>query len=203
MAGALARAVGGRDAAAADRRLRQAAEAYATDRHREAATLLRPLARQAPDVAPVRELAGLALYRLGQWREAIAHLEAFRALTGSLDQHPVLADCHRALGHHAVVTELWEELGQASPRPELVAEGRIVAAGALADQGRLPAAIVLLERAPQPRGRPRTHHLRTWYALADLYERSGDTPRARSLFRAVATAAPELADVAARAEALG
>ena len=40
------------------------------------------------------------------------------------------------------------------------------------------------------------------YALADLYERAGDLPKARQLFQVVAAADPELGDVAARVRAL-
>ena len=85
---------------------------------------------------------------------------------------------------------------------ELVAEGRIVAAGALADQGRLPEAIALLQAGIHPTKRARPHHLRMTYALADLYERAGDAPRARELFRRVAASDDEFVDVQARLRAL-
>jgi tetratricopeptide (TPR) repeat protein len=152
----------------------------------------------------VRELAGLSFYQLGRWREAGAHLGAFAALTGSVERHPVLADAHRALGHYHRTEELWEELARASPSADIVTEGRIVMAGALADQGELGKAISLLERGPvRPRRPPGDHHLRLWYALGDLYERAGDTPRARELFARVAQIDPTLADTAERLHALG
>ena len=44
--------------------------------------------RLAPEVAAIRELYGLTLYRLGRWREAVRELRAFHELTGSFDQHP-------------------------------------------------------------------------------------------------------------------
>jgi Tetratricopeptide repeat len=40
--------------------------------------------------------------------------------------------------------------------------------------------------------------LRLWYALADLYERAGDVPRARELFTRVAKHAPDMADIESR-----
>ena len=40
------------------------------------------------------------------------------------------------------------------------------------------------------------------YALADLYERAGDLPRARDLFRRVADSEPDFVDVQARIHAL-
>jgi thioredoxin-like negative regulator of GroEL len=183
-------------------RLRDAGEAFKRERYEEARRILRPLADQAPRVSAVRELYGLTLYRLGRWAPAIRELEAFRAQTGSTEQHPVLADCYRALGRYAEVEELWDELRAASPSAELVAEGRIVAAGARADQGRLDDAIRLLEAAAKPTKRPRVHHLRMAYALADLYERAGDLPRARELFTRVAASDADFVDVESRLRAL-
>jgi tetratricopeptide (TPR) repeat protein len=153
-------------------------------------------------VAVVRELYGLTLYRLGRWAQAMRELEAYRTLTGNVDQHPVLADTYRALGRYTDVEELWDELRAASPSAELVAEGRIVAAGALADQGKLDEAIGLLSAGVRPTKRARAHHLRMAYALADLYERAGDLPRARDLFRRVADSEPDFVDVQARIHAL-
>ena len=177
-------------------RLKEASKAFKRERFEEARKILRPLAEQAPTAESVRELLGLTYYRLGRWKPAAAELEAFRDLSGTTEQHPVLADCYRALGRHAKVAELWEELRAASPGAALVAEGRIVAAGSLADQGRLDDAIAA-PRAPPSRRRssPKEHHLRVTYALADLYERAGDVPEARQLFGIVAAADPELGDV--------
>jgi tetratricopeptide (TPR) repeat protein len=183
-------------------RLKDASDAFRRERYEDARRILRPLAEQAPGASSVRELFGLTLYRLGRWAQAKRELEAFRTQTSSTEQHPVLADCSRALGHYAEVEELWEELREASPSAELVAEGRIVAAGALADQGRLDDAITLLEAAPKPKRRPMLHHLRMAYALADLYERAGDLPRARELFGRVAATDEHFIDVQARLRAL-
>jgi len=183
-------------------KLGQAVRAYERDRYQDALGALRPIADAAPNAPAVRELLGLTLYRLGRWRAAIKELDAFRALTASYDQHPVLADCHRALGHWKAADQLWEDLRHASPGAELVAEGRIVAAGALADRGDVAAAIALLERSPARRKRVRPLDLRVSYALAGLYERSGDLPRARELLRIVAVHDPEFVDVAERLAAL-
>jgi tetratricopeptide (TPR) repeat protein len=204
IAAELAQAVGERRAPKLEQRLVEAARAFERGRAQDAHRIVRPLADQAPDVPAVRELAGLALYRLGRWAQAISHLEAFGRLTSSVEQHPVLADSYRALGRHAKVEALWDELRRASPGPELVTEGRIVMAGSLADRGELAKAIALLERGPvAPRRRPAQHHLRLWYALADLYERAGDAPRARQLFTRIAAVDPDLADTADRLHALG
>jgi tetratricopeptide (TPR) repeat protein len=198
----LGRAVSPKGLAKAEQRLRDASRAFKRERFDEARKILRPLAEAAPTAESVRELLGLTYYRLGRWKAAAGELEAFRDLSGSTEQHPVLADCYRALGRHGKVAELWEELRAASPSAALVAEGRIVAAGSLADQGRLEDAIHVLSVAKAPTKRPKEHHLRVTYALADLHERAGDVPRARQLFGLVAAADPELGDVSARLRAL-
>lgn len=185
-------------------RVVEAANAFDRDRPQDAMRLLAPVIKESPDVAAVRELAGLALYRQGRYAKAAQQLEAFRTLSGgSVEQHPVLADCYRALGRHREAAELWLELRQSSPGVSLLTEGRIVAAGSLTDQGDLRGAIALLEQGPvRPRRSPALHHLRLWYALADVYERSGDAARARELFGRVADARPDLADASARLAAL-
>ncbi len=76
-------------------------------------------------------------------------------------------------------------------------------AGSLADRGEVAEAIKLIERAPLRTKRPKPHHLRLWYVLGDLYERAGDTPRARDRFAAIAAADPTFADVTLRLGALG
>ena len=187
-----------------ERKLGQAADAFERDHIADALRILRPLSKEAPNVPAVRELTGLAHYAMGQWALAAKELEAFRGLGGSVEQHPVLADCYRALKRYKAVAELWEELREASPGAALVTEGRIVAAGALADQGDVNGAIKLLEKGPlRPSRAPALHHARLWYALADLYERAGDAPKARELFARVVAAEPDLADAAERLAALG
>jgi tetratricopeptide (TPR) repeat protein len=198
----LRRAVPAKSADHYEAKLKDAGKAFRRERFEEARSLLRPLAEQAPTAESVRELLGLTYYRLGRWKLAVTELEAFRDLSGSAEQNPVLADCYRALGRHAKVAELWEELRAASPGAALVAEGRIVYAGSLADQGRLEDAIAVLSASKPPAKRPQQHHLRVTYALADLYERAGDVPRARQLFGIVASADPDLGDVEARVRAL-
>ncbi|HSL57168.1 MAG TPA: tetratricopeptide repeat protein [Acidimicrobiales bacterium] len=198
----LGRAVGPGRQAKVESRLRDAARAFERERFTDARRILKPLAEMAPASLAVRELYGLTLYRLGRWNEAAAELEVVRELGGTTEQHPVLADCYRALRRYADVDELWEELRAASPSAELVTEGRIVAAGALADRGRLDDAITELGRGFRLPKRPQVHHLRRAYALADLHERVGDLPHARGLFERVAAVDPDFADVTDRVRAL-
>lgn len=199
VASELGAAVPSRFLARVELRLADASRAYSRDRYPEALSILRELVRTTPKVAAVRELYGLTFYRLGRWKEAIRELNAFYELTGSVDQHPVLADCERALRNHDRVTELWNELRQYGAGSDVLAEGRLVMAGSLADRGHIAEAIALLApTAGRPVRKPLTRHLRQWYALADLYERGGDVPRARELFRRVVDADSELSDALER-----
>lgn len=183
-------------------RISDASYAFQKERYQDARRILKVLVEEAPSAPAVRELYGLVLYRTGQWAAAVKQLEAFRQMTGSFDQHPVLADCYRALRRFGEADAVWEELRDASPSGDLVAEGRIVAAGCRADQGDLHGAVVLLERSARRVARPQDRHLRQWYALADLYERAGDLSRARELFGRVAAADPDAFDVRSRVRAL-
>jgi tetratricopeptide (TPR) repeat protein len=185
------------------RRLETATEAYAAERYRDAENILKELLSLAPESVAIRELYGFTLYRLGRWRAASRQLQMLIDMTGTVDQHPVLADCERALGHHDRVDRLWVELRRAGASIEVLGEGRIVTAGSLADRGRIAEAITLLTGASGKLVRhPAERHLRQWYALADLYERGGDLPKARELFRRVVEADPELSDAAERLTAL-
>lgn len=195
--------VGSSRAAGLQDQLGQAAREYADERYTDARRRLRRVLEQVPDLPEARELMGLCQYRLGRWKDAVRELGRFAELTGSTEQHPVLADCYRALGRHARVAELWAELSEDSPSAELVTEGRIVAAGSLADQGDLAGAIRLLAKGFRFPKAPREYHLRRAYALADLYERAGDVPQARSLFGSLVSADPDYLDVVSRLRALG
>lgn len=195
--------VGAKRAATLNARLGEAATAFAEDRFIDARRILAAVVEEAPGSPTARELYGVTMYRLGKWRECIRHLEELLVLEpGSTAQHPVLADANRALGRHSRVDELWAELREASPSAELVTEGRIVVAGSLADRGRLADAVRTLEKGWKLPRRPKEYHLRRAYALADLYERAGDRPRARATFGWVAAADPDFADVEDRAAAL-
>ncbi len=184
------------------RRLIEAAGAFEAERFADAHRLLNSIDSLAPGVAEVLELRGLASYRMGKWRQAEKDLEAFAEVSGTVEQHPVLADCARAQSHWGRVDELWRELGEASPSPELVEEGRIVMAGSLADQRKFADGIRLLEQAPRAPRKPKVQHLRRWYALADLYERAGEIPKARRLFAEINTLDPTFGDAGQRAKLL-
>lgn len=202
-AGEFVALVGAKRAKTLASRLADAAVAFGSERYPDARRILRPIVEEAPASPSARELLGLTQYRLGNWTDAARQLEAYREVSGdSVEQHPVLADCYRALKKYTLADALWVDLREASPSAELVTEGRIVAAGSLADRGRLADAIRELEKGWRAPKSPKEHHLRRAYALADLYERSGELPRARILMGWVAAHDPEFADAVDRARAM-
>lgn len=160
---------------------------------------------ETPSVAAVQELTGLAAYRSGRWREAARHLQTFGEMTDATNHLPELMDTQRALRKPNKVAELWTELRQSSPDPDVLAEGRIVAASSLAETGDLNGAISMLATAGASKNlrNPADRHLRQWYVLADLYERAGDIPRAREYFERIRRSDPEAYDVAERLRSLG
>jgi tetratricopeptide (TPR) repeat protein len=186
-------------------RMEDAVAAYDRNRFQEAVRLGKQVDAEAPGVAAVRELVGLAAYRSARWREASKQLEAYRLQSGDIEHDPVLMDCYRAMGRRRKVADLYADLRQQSPGVEILAEARIVAAGTLADDGDLQGAIALLAGggAGKALRNPADRHLRQWFALADLYERAGDVPKARELYLRVYAVDRDAYGVAERLEALG
>lgn len=177
---------------------------FEANRYDEARKMLLPMAREYDGVAAVHEMLGLCLYRAGNWSAAARELErALEINPGWIFNHAVLADCHRAIKNYSRVEELWKELAAASPNAEIVAEGRIVVAGALADQGELEKALEMMGTARSDNGRPAEHHLRQWYVIADLHDRLGDVIQARQFFERVARHDASFADVVERLASLG
>jgi tetratricopeptide (TPR) repeat protein len=164
------------------------------------------LAEQAKHIAlrapAPRELLGLALYHAERYKDAARELSAFRRLTGSDDQNPVIADCYRAMRRPERAVELCDALDPRRVAPAIYYEGQIVAAGALRDMGRVDDAIARLEALDLEPGVAEEHHLRAWYVLADLLEARGRFTQARTLFEAVAASDPDLTDADARVRRL-
>jgi tetratricopeptide (TPR) repeat protein len=190
-------------AARHEQRLLDASDALARERFVDARRMAQQVLRELPELALGHEIVGLASYRLGEWRKAAASLEMARTLEGGVRHHAVLADCYRAMRRYTEVEELWAEVRASSPHPALMAEARIVAAGAAADRGDLAGAIAIMGRVSADPKRVREYHLRQWYVLGDLYDRAGDPIAARRWFRMVAEADREFVDVVDRLRGLG
>jgi tetratricopeptide (TPR) repeat protein len=121
-------------------------------------------------------------------------------MSGDEGYRAVLADCERALGRPEVALRLVREALDQGPEAEETTELRLVEAGARADMGEVPAALLVLETAFG--GRPRLETLdladddvrRLAAAYADLLSASG-SPEAEHWQEAVAAADPEDEDV--------
>ena len=186
------------------RRYEVALQAFEEHRYTEARIILTPLARECSDVGAVRELHALCLYREESWHKAIIEFEAVLEMDSTnIFNHAVLADCHRAVGEHDRVDELWTELRAASPNPELLAEGRIVYAGSLAERGHVEDAILVMTKVAAAPKKVREYHMREWYVLANLLDKSGDVVKARKVFEQIAAVDTAFADVAERLSTLG
>jgi tetratricopeptide (TPR) repeat protein len=184
-------------------RLAEAEDALERDRLDDARRAILPLLREVPGVAAVHEVAGLINYRLGRWRDAAKELEAAQALNPRVDLLPVLADSYRALKRWSEVDRIWRTVREISPAQDVLAEARIVAAGADADRGDITGALRTMGKVPTRPRRVRTHHLRMWYVLGDLHDRAGDPLEAARWFERVAAADSDFVDVRNRLRALG
>ena len=198
------RALGNRASIRALKRYEAALQAFEAHRYEDARKILGPMSREYPNVSAVREMLGLCHYRAGQWGKALSELEAALALNPTwIFNHAVIEDCHRALGHYDLVEKYWRELLEASPHAELMAEGRIVMAGALADQRKFIEALALMDKASQDNSRPLEYHMRQWFVIADLYDKEGNVIKARQFFERIAAHDPSFIDVAERLSTLG
>jgi tetratricopeptide (TPR) repeat protein len=185
--------------------LTKAAEGYDRKRWEEALRLGRVVSDAVPGVASVRELTGLAAYRAERWNMAKIHLMAAFAIDGNPEHLPLVMDCDRAHRRFRGVTKTFALLEESEPTADTMAEGRIVMASALADQKLYTEAIDLLVRAGGTKmlKNPAYRHVRLWYALADIFDRSGDQVSARELFARVVLADPEAYDAKDRLAELG
>ncbi len=189
----------GKSRSAMQQLLARATEAYERDRFEETLRITRRIDSMDPDEPEVLELMGLSLYRLARYDAALRVLRKVHKATDNFDQLPVLMDCARALGRTGELERWWLRLREASPAKEVVVEGRIVYAGALADQGKLAEAIALMEQglAKERRGTALTS-IRQRYLLAQLFERAGDASGAREIYLQLFKEDKNLYDVAER-----
>jgi tetratricopeptide (TPR) repeat protein len=141
--------------------------------------------RFASRSAAVREVLGLALYGEGRWQDALSELKAYRRISGRVDQNHVMADCLRGMGRPSDAIPLAEEELRGGVPNEAKAEAVIVAASALADQGRFAEALAFLGRARTRDDVSETYTLRLWYVKGDILARAGRRQEAAEEFRKV------------------
>ncbi|WJY63295.1 hypothetical protein CATRI_06050 [Corynebacterium atrinae] len=159
---------------------------------------------RAGRVAVARETNGIAAYRAGEWKEALAELRAARRMSGGPGLLAVMADCERGLGR----PEKAVELGRSEEARQLDAEGKvelaIVVAGARLDMGQVDAAVVTLQRLEPSLDATGPIAARLSYAYADALAAAGRVDEAKTWFsHADKIDEDELLDAADRLEELG
>ena len=158
----------------------------------------------APRSSAVREVLGMAYYGVGRWHDALTELKAYKRMTGRLDQNHLIADCLRGLGRPEEAVPLADEVLRDRSAPnEAKAEAVIVAASALADQGRYPEALSLLARAKTREDVAEDYTLRLWYARGDILARAGRNEEAAVEFRKIMRHDAAAFDAAERLAELG
>jgi tetratricopeptide (TPR) repeat protein len=158
---------------------------------------------RASRLAVVREATGEAAYAAGHYAEALAELRAAKRMNGATAYLPIMADCHRALGHPEQALKLAKSPSVSKFSPEAKAEMTIVEAGARRDMGQLDAALRTLELAPLNNKGRSSWVVRLRYAYADTLEAAGRTDDALAWFhRTNAIDGDQLTDAAERADAL-
>lgn len=128
---------------------------------------------KASRLAVVREAAGLAAYRAGEWNEAIGELRAARRMGGGPGHLAILADAERALGRPEKALEVARgPEARELDRPDAI-ELLIVAAGARRDLGEVDAAVVSLQIPELDSSVIAPWSARLFYAYADLLLAAG------------------------------
>jgi hypothetical protein len=151
-------------------------------------------------LAVIREALGEAAYAAGHYAEALAELRAAKRMNGATAYLPIMADCHRALGHPDQAIKLAHSPSVANFRPEAKAEMTLVESGARRDMGQLDAALRILELAPLSSKTRASWVVRLRYAYADTLEAAGRLNDALTWFhRTHAIDGEDLTDAAARA----
>jgi tetratricopeptide (TPR) repeat protein len=167
-------------------RLARAIELLDRDDPKAAAAEAEKAKALAPRSGAVREVLGLAFYGLGRWQEALTELKAYKRISGRPDQNHLIADSLRGLGRPADAVPLAEEvLRVKGVGNEAKAEAVIVAASALADQGRFAEALAFLGRAKTREDVAEGYTLRLWYVKGDILERAGRRDEAAQEFRRI------------------
>jgi tetratricopeptide (TPR) repeat protein len=159
--------------------------------------------RLSPRSASVREVLGLAYYGQGRWQDALTELKAYKRISGRNDQNHLIADSLRGIGRRADAVPLADEaLRDRGVSNEVKAEVVVVAASALADEGRFAEALAFLARARTKDDVAEPYTLRLWYVKADILERAGRRREAADEFKKIVRHDASAFDAAERLSAL-
>lgn len=158
---------------------------------------------RATRLAVVREAVGETAYAAGHYAEALSELRAAKRMNGATDYLPIMADCHRALGHPDQALKLARTPSVAKFAAPAKAEMTLVEAGARRDMGQVDAALRTLEQAPLMSSSREPWVVRLRYAYADTLVEAGRREEALAWFhRTHAIDSEQITDAAERAEEL-
>jgi tetratricopeptide (TPR) repeat protein len=141
----------------------------------------------APRLAVVREAAGVAAYRTGDYAIALAELRVVRRMTGDPSYLPIMADSERGLGRpeRAIALAADPDVKRLAPAERV--EMAIVASGARRDLGEAKAAVVALQGPDLDRTDVAPWTVRLWYAYAAALLDADRVDEARQWFESVVT----------------
>lgn len=150
-------------------------------------------------LAVVREAAGVAAYRAGEYAEARTDLQAARRMSGDASLLAVLADIERGLGRPQQALVVAADAAASTLDPATRAELALVVSGARCDLGQADAAVLALSPWVED-DTVRPWSVRVWYGYAEALVHAGRADEARSWFEAAASIdVDDTTDAAARA----
>ena len=139
--------------------------------------------------ATIREILGLAAYRVGDWQKALRELRTYRRLSGETTHMPVEMDILRALDRPQDVEAAWQEFRKLGGGPAAKKEARVVYASHLIDRDELDKASDVAG-SPRKVADPWPEDLRLWYVAARIAALRGDKPKARAIADDIVLADP-------------
>lgn len=157
-----------------------AAEAFSDGQYHAAVRKASHAKDLASRDATIREILGLASYRVGDWQTALRELRTYRRLSGETTHMPVEMDVLRALNRDDDIKALWLEFKKLGGGPAVKKEARVVYASYLIDIGDL-------DEAHQVAGKPKKvddpwpEDLRLWYVAARIAALTGSKDEARRI----------------------
>jgi predicted Zn-dependent protease len=164
--------------------LAAAAEAFSEGQYHDAARKADNAKDLSSRDATIREILGLASYRIGDWNTALRELRTYRRLSGETTHMPVEMDVLRAMGRVQDVKAVWDDFVKRGGSPSVGKEARVVYASHLIDQGDLEGAAAVIGR-PKVVDEPWPEDLRIWYVAARVAALQGDKRQAKRLADAI------------------
>ena len=169
--------------------LEQAALSFVAGRYGKALHHAEEAKGLSPRFPGVREMIGLAAYRVGRWEQALTELRTYRRLTGDTTHLPVEMDVLRALERTGDVEVAYALLRRLGGSRATLDEGRVVYASFLLDHDRAREAFELT-RPTAISARPTEEELRVWYVAGRAAARLGDRATAGRLYHAIQESDP-------------